>query len=114
MVFNWPEYSERYKRVAKFVDALFGKLDQLREPSRHPKWRDTYPAATVPGLQRFKAADEWLTQHGLTATASSPEVRLKFDRFLTERRISAPNNVEQRDVLFHEFLEWQKAQDGAH
>src|SRR4029079_10307143 len=22
MVFNWPEYSERYKRVAKFVDAL--------------------------------------------------------------------------------------------
>jgi uncharacterized protein len=47
MVYNWPAESERYARVAKFVDALFGKIDQLQQPMRHPKWRETSISATV-------------------------------------------------------------------
>src|SRR3954447_20700098 len=29
MVYNWPENSERYRRTARFVDALFGKIQVL-------------------------------------------------------------------------------------
>jgi hypothetical protein len=60
MVYNWPGDTERYARVAKFVDASFGKIDQLQQPMRHPKWRETSIGATVAGLQRFKAAEAWL------------------------------------------------------
>jgi uncharacterized protein len=55
--------TDRYNRVAKFVNALFSKMDELRQPSRHPKWRDTNIATVVPGLQRFKGADDWLAQN---------------------------------------------------
>ena len=60
MVYNWPEQSERYRRTARFVDALFNKIDILQSPPRHPKWRDTVLSASVPGLIRFKAAQQWL------------------------------------------------------
>jgi uncharacterized protein len=63
MVYNWPPGSERYNRVAKFVDALFSKLEQFHSPARHPKWRDVSLIASVAGLQRFKAAEDWLAQH---------------------------------------------------
>ena len=30
-VFNWPEKSERYQKVAKFVDALFSRIRRIRQ-----------------------------------------------------------------------------------
>src|SRR6185312_16302596 len=35
-VFNWAPGSERYTRVARFVDALFSKIDEFYKPPRHP------------------------------------------------------------------------------
>jgi uncharacterized protein len=58
--YNWRENTRRYKKVAKFVDAFFGKFDQLLVPPRHPKWNEVNIGATVPGWRRFKAAQEWL------------------------------------------------------
>src|SRR5215204_4996733 len=40
VAYNWPESSPRYKKVAKFIDAFFGKINQFNTPSRHPKWRE--------------------------------------------------------------------------
>jgi TRAP-type uncharacterized transport system substrate-binding protein len=60
MVYNWPAQSERYKRLARFVDALFDNIEKLQEPPRHPKWCDTVISAAVPGLQRFQPAQDWL------------------------------------------------------
>jgi TRAP-type uncharacterized transport system substrate-binding protein len=60
MVYNWPEGSDRYARVAKFVNALFSKMGDLQKPPRQPKWRETFIDANVPGLQRFKAAEQWI------------------------------------------------------
>jgi TRAP-type uncharacterized transport system substrate-binding protein len=62
MVYNWPEQSERYRRTARFVNALLDKIDILQSPPRNPKWRDTVLSATVPGLIRFKAAQQWLDE----------------------------------------------------
>jgi TRAP-type uncharacterized transport system substrate-binding protein len=108
MVNNWPAGSKRYIRVAKFVDALFSKMGLLQEPIRHPKWRETFIGAAVPGLRRFKAAEEWLIQHKASTAVELPDRRL-FEQFLNQNRVDAvPNNADQKDALFRQFNEWLK------
>src|SRR6266446_5545061 len=58
--FNWQKNTDRYRRVQKFVDALFTKFDKFRQPPRHPKWKDVNLAATVPGWTRLNSAEEAL------------------------------------------------------
>ena len=53
--FNWPEKTDRYQMVAKFVAALFSRIGEFSKPPRHPKWKEA-----MPGWQRFKAAQDWL------------------------------------------------------
>jgi hypothetical protein len=52
--------SNRYQRVARFVDYLFSRIDKLQTPGFDPKWKSINLAATVPGLDRFSAAQERL------------------------------------------------------
>ena len=110
MVYNWPLGSDRYNRVAKFVNALFGKIDEFRQPSRHPKWRDTNIAATVPGLQRFKAAEDWLAQNRAPRpdAAAPPDLQRQFEQFLKDNPTVAAQTPEQKQLLIRQFLEWQK------
>jgi hypothetical protein len=56
-VYNWPKDSDRYRRIARFVDKLFAKWPTLQAPPFHPKWRDVNLAATIPGWTRFDAAE---------------------------------------------------------
>lgn len=75
-VYNWPPGTERYTRLARFVDALFDNLPELRQPPRHPKWRDVSPFAQIPGWTRFRAAQLWLQRHGGTLSPpAAPERR---------------------------------------
>src|SRR3981189_1214009 len=62
VAFNWPVQSNRYQRVARFVDYLFSRIDRLQAPGFDPKWKSINLAATVPGLFRFSAAQEWLNR----------------------------------------------------
>src|SRR5262249_30762959 len=57
VTFNWPEKSERYKKVARFVDAFFSRIDEFRKPPRHPKWKEASIVFRAPGWQRFKPAE---------------------------------------------------------
>src|SRR4051794_27365809 len=91
VAYTWPENSPRYKRVAKFVDAFFSKIDQFNNPSRHPKWREVNLSAEMPGWVRFRPAAQWLATHKyeeLSASAdttvgqSSPELRQAFQKFM--------------------------------
>jgi NMT1-like family len=61
--FNWPDGSPRYERVSRFVDVLFSRIDALKAPGFDPKWKAVNPAARVPGLARFQAAQEWLDRN---------------------------------------------------
>jgi TRAP-type uncharacterized transport system substrate-binding protein len=70
VVFNWPAQSNRYQRVARFVDHLFSRIDRLQAPGFDPKWKSINLAATVPGLPRFAAAQEWLDRQARGARAS--------------------------------------------
>jgi TRAP-type uncharacterized transport system substrate-binding protein len=58
--YNWRPNSPRYLRVARFVEQLFGRIDKLRSPGFDPKWKDVNLATRAPGLERFRAAQEWL------------------------------------------------------
>ena len=60
VAYNWPANSNRYERVARFVDYLFSRIDKLQAPGFDPKWKSINLAATVPGLARFPAAQAWL------------------------------------------------------
>ena len=68
VAFNWPAKTNRYQRVARFVDILFSRIDKLQAPGFDPKWKSINLAATVPGLDRFAAAQEWLDQRSRRAS----------------------------------------------
>jgi hypothetical protein len=107
--FNWPEKSERYRRMATFIDAFFSKFSEFHKPPRHPKWSEASLNVKIPGWQRFKAADDWLAAH---AHAGAPVADSSaFDRFLSQNG-SAGRDLSTADkaALFQQFLEWQKAQ----
>lgn len=74
-VFAWQPQTERYQKVARFVDAFFSKFQQFLQPPRHPKWREVNLAAQVPGWQRFPAAQEWLQRAPSQASLATPVVR---------------------------------------
>jgi len=65
--YNWPANSNRYQRVARFTDNLFGRIDRLQVPGFDPNWKTINLGATVPGLGRFSAAQEWLDRRGRQA-----------------------------------------------
>jgi TRAP-type uncharacterized transport system substrate-binding protein len=70
VAFNWPVKSNRFQRVARFVDHLFSRIEKLQEPGFDPKWKSINLAATVPGLARFPAAQAWLDRLPRSTQAS--------------------------------------------
>ena len=65
--YNWPVGSDRYQRVSRFTDHLFGRIGKLQGPGFDAKWKTINLGATVPGLPRFPAAQDWLDKQGKTA-----------------------------------------------
>jgi hypothetical protein len=100
--FNWPANSERYARVAKFVNAFFSKIDEFQKPPRHPKWRESSISIVVPGWTRFKAAQDWLD-----ANNARNMTQADFVQFM-ERTGKSNVAPQEMDRLYREFLEWSK------
>jgi TRAP-type uncharacterized transport system substrate-binding protein len=108
-VYNWPKNTDRYRRVARFVEALYTKWDKFLEPPRHPKWKDVNLAATVPVWTRWSVADDMLRKLRQDAVAEAPSTSGEFSAFL-RTKTAATDTPEQRDALFREFLQWQQRQ----
>jgi len=68
VAYNWPQQSDRYRRVARLVDHLFSRLERLQSPGFDPKWKEVNLRAKVPSLERFRPAQEWL-DHPQVGTA---------------------------------------------
>ncbi len=64
VAYNWPVNSDRYRRVARFTEHLFDRIDKLQVPGFDPNWKTINLGATVPGLGRFPTAQEWLDRQG--------------------------------------------------
>src|SRR5947209_13167874 len=69
--FDAAKDSPRYARVQRFSDALFKNFAALRDPARHPKWREVNIAAKVSGWTRFQPAQDWLDGRSGIAEARS-------------------------------------------
>jgi TRAP-type uncharacterized transport system substrate-binding protein len=107
--FNWPENTERYNRVARFVDVFFSKIEEFMKPPRHPKWKEASIAASIPGWQRFKPAEDWISQHHMLPLSQTTEVeKLLFQRFIAEKRPTDKPGGPTQEELFRQFLEWKK------
>jgi hypothetical protein len=112
IAYNWPKETDRYRRIAKFVNTFFPKLAEFQKPPRHPKWREANLAAVLPGWTRVAAAEEWLKQNRKPDAQSAAAVmRQQFDQFLAGRKTGGAlvdaNHTEERERLFQEFLKWQ-------
>jgi len=103
--YNWPKNSDRYRRVDKFVKALFAKFTELQKPPRNPHWREANLAATVPGWKRFGGAEELLASYREQTVAG---MREQFDQFIARRSGKVPTSEPERNQLFNEFLRWRQ------
>jgi len=108
IAYNWERDSDRYRRIAKFVDAFFSRMSDLRKPPRHPKWMETNITATLPGWKRFPAAEEWLQRNSMAQ--AHPAVRRNANEVPT-RAAPEAGLTGSRDQLFQQFLEWEQRRE---
>jgi uncharacterized protein len=71
VTYAWPEKSEKYRRMARFVNDFFGKIDQFNDGSRHPKWAEFNLRTEIPGWTRFKPAEDWIEAHSAVSTSAT-------------------------------------------
>jgi TRAP transporter TAXI family solute receptor len=105
-VFNWSTGNDRYRRVKRFVEALFEKWERLQKPPFHPKWRDINLAATVPGWKRFSVAEQQLQ---LKSNSAADTTEQDFRLFLRQTG-AMPKGDAEREALFQNFLAWRERQ----
>jgi TRAP transporter TAXI family solute receptor len=105
--YNWAPNTDRYRKLALFVDAFFTKFPTFQNPPFHPKWKEVSLSAPLADWQRFPAAKQWLDQHGV-----APVARSKFDEFLKQNQPAGrpPSNAD-KDALFNQFQAWQAEQN---
>lgn len=114
-VYNWPRDTDRYRRVARFVDAFFARFPELRMPPRHAKWQETNLEATLKGWRRFPAAQEWLDRTNAAQNAApqgTPAPTRQVDASLAREQAAraAPGNAAEQEKLFQQFMEWARKQ----
>jgi uncharacterized protein len=110
-VYNWPVGTERYVKLANFVQRFFDNIDKFHNPARHPKWAEVNLAAEVPGWIRFKPAQDWLDAN-VKAKAVPVGMQTAFERFIEDygqkgsKKIAKP----EREALFADFKKWWVSQ----
>ena len=104
--YAWPLGSERYRRVARFVDAFFSHADALQSLPHHPKWHEVSLAAPLMGWKRFPAAEKWL-KGAAEAHGGQSEYEM-FMTFLDQVKPGGISNPSERDQIFAEFEQWRR------
>ena len=106
--YNWAPNTERYRKLALFVDNFFTKFPSFQNPPFHPKWKEVSLSAPLPDWQRFPAAKQWLDNHKI-----EPVARIKFDEFLKQSAAATgkPPSDTEKDTLFKQFQAWEAEQN---
>jgi TRAP transporter TAXI family solute receptor len=90
--YNWAPNSDRYRKVALFVDAFFTNFPAFQNAPFHPKWKEVSLAAPLPSWQRFP--------------------RNRFDEFLKQNPAAAKLPADtDKDALFKQFQTWEAEQN---
>ena len=104
--YNWAPNTDRYRKLATFVDAFFTKFPQFQNPPFHPKWKEVSLAAPLPGWQRLPSAQQWLDTHGI-----EPVARGRFDDFLKQTSAAGKLPADtDKETLFKQFKAWEAEQ----
>ena len=103
--YNWAPNTDRYRKLALFVDAFFTKFPSFQKPPFHPKWKEVSLSAPLQDWQRFPAAKQWLDSHGI-----EPVARAKFDEFIKQSPAPAakPSADTDKEALFRQFKAWDE------
>jgi TRAP transporter TAXI family solute receptor len=101
--YNWSPKTDRYRKIALFVDAFFSKFPTLQNPPFHPKWKEVSLSAPLAGWNRLPVAQQWLDSHGV-----EPVTRQRFEAFLKQNPVAAAKvqSDSDRDALFKQFQAW--------
>lgn len=110
-VFNWQPGGARYAIVRKFIEQLFAKFDQLKEPQRNEIWRTVDLSETAKGWERYAVVQELLDEQQKNLRAVSFEkIQKSFpgkngdaDEFLRfvqfMRKQGGQTNVSNQELL---------------
>ena len=138
-VYNWDKPNDRSKKVDNFVATFFDNIQRMHGPQYHPKWREVSLSAELPGWQRLKVAQVWLSKEAaanrarqgqLLSGANQEGLRKEFRAFLSSLEKSrnlqpvaaAPQQApaeggakkalsdDSLKALFTNFLEWRRQQ----
>ena len=105
--YNWAPNTDRYRKLAQFVDAFFTKFPTFQNPPFHPKWKEVSLSAPLADWQRFPCAQQWLDQHGI-----EPVARSRFDEFLKQTSATGKLPAEtDKEALFKQFQAWEAEQN---
>ncbi|WP_158258463.1 TAXI family TRAP transporter solute-binding subunit [Rhodopila globiformis] len=103
-----PPDSLRAKRVNRFVDTLFERFAQFRQPGLHPKWSEVSLSAQLPGWTRYPEAQ---LQVKYVDQARENKLRASFDTYLQQSgQPEAGMDADRRQALFQDFLRWRDKQ----
>ncbi|CCD98119.1 conserved exported hypothetical protein [Bradyrhizobium sp. STM 3809] len=107
-VYNWAPETERYRRVARFVEYFFKRFDQFKQPPFHPKWNEINVASSLPGWTRFRAAEELLASS--RPPVADGAVKQQFDAWISTRNATGGRRMSEDEtkVLFEQFRDWMK------
>jgi TRAP transporter TAXI family solute receptor len=100
--------TQRAKRVNRFVDTLFERFQQLRQPGFHPKWHEVNLSAQVQGWTRYPEVVGYLKRE-----QGDNDLRASFDNYVNQsgQKTSGMSN-ERRETLFRDFLRWREQHSG--
>ena len=105
--YNWAPNTDRYRKLAVFVDYFFTKFPQFQNPPFHPKWKEVSLAAPLAGWTRLPAAQQWLDTHGI-----EPVSRGRFDDFLKQSSAAGKLPADtDKETLFKQFKAWEAEQN---
>lgn len=105
--YNWAPNTERYRKLALFVDAFFTKFPAFQNPPFHPKWKEVSLSAPLAGWNRLPSAKQWLDRHDI-----EPVARDKFEAFLKQSPAAADLKSDaDRQALFKQFQNWEAEQN---
>jgi uncharacterized protein len=113
-VYAWPEGSERYRKLARFVNEFFGKIDQFNDGARHPKWKEINLWAEIPGWTRFKPAADWLAAHeSISANDDGSNLLRIIEKFRSNYQRTAgnrPMTESDRELILKQVKQFLDAQ----
>ena len=102
--YNWAPNTERYRKLALFVDAFFTKFPTFQNPPFHPKWKEVSLSAPLQDWQRLPDR---------RAMAEEPQHRSGDARQVREFLKQSPataatvKNDTDREALFKQFQAWE-------